>query len=317
MNLEKITRNVEEIVTLEELKELIERESSPSVYTGYEPSGKIHLGHMVTVNKLIDLREEGFRVTVLLADLHAYLNEKGSMEEVREIAEYNRRCFQALGLEDARYVLGSDYQTEREYIINVLKLARETSLRRAKRSMDEVSRNLENPMVSQMIYPLMQAVDIATLGVDVALGGMDQRKIHMLAREGLPKIGFRAPICMHTPIITGLDGKKMSSSLNNFISVDDSEEEIYEKMRKAFCPPEKIEGNPVMEIYRYHIFPRFEVVRIERDEKFGGDVEFRSFEELKMSYLNNEIHPLDLKISAARYLNEIISPVREKVKKGW
>jgi len=316
MNLERITRNVEEIVTLEELKELLENERHPSVYTGYEPSGKIHLGHMITVNKLIDLKEEGFRVTVLLADLHAYLNEKGTVEEVREIAEYNRKCFQALGLEDANFVLGSEFQLEKEYFVNVLKLARETTLRRARRSMDEVSRNLENPMVSQMIYPLMQAVDIATLGVDVALGGIDQRKIHMLAREGLPKIGFRAPICMHTPIMSGLDGNKMSSSLNNFISVDDDEEEIYEKMRKAFCPPGKVEGNPVMEIYRYHIFPRFEVVRIERDEKFGGDLEFRSFEELERSYLSNEIHPLDLKSSAAKYLNRIIAPVRERVKKG-
>jgi tyrosyl-tRNA synthetase len=317
MNIDKITRNVEEIITLEELKELIEEKRDPSVYVGYEPSGKIHLGHMVTVNKLIDLKEEGFQVTVLLADLHAYLNEKGTMEEVREIAEYNRRCFEALGLKGANFVLGSEFQTEREYVINVLKLARETSLKRARRSMDEVSRNLENPMVSQMIYPLMQAIDIATLGVDVALGGIDQRKIHMLAREGLPKLGYNAPICMHTPIISGLDGNKMSSSLNNFISVDDGEEEIYSKLKKAFCPPDRVEGNPVMEIFKYHIFPRFEVVKIERDEKFGGDLEFKNFDELEKSYLSNEIHPLDLKNSAARYLNEIIAPVRERVKKGW
>jgi len=45
---------------------------------------------------------------------------------------------------------------------------------------------MENPTVSQMIYPIMQMVDIAKLGVDAAVGGIDQRKIHMLAREHSP-----------------------------------------------------------------------------------------------------------------------------------
>ena len=114
---------------------------------------------------------------VLLADLHAYLNEKGDFETIREIAEYNKRCFKAVGLENADFILGSSFQLGEEYMLNVLKLSAMTTLHRARRSMDEISRSKENPKVSQMIYPLMQAVDIAFLGVDVAVGGIDQRKI--------------------------------------------------------------------------------------------------------------------------------------------
>ena len=189
-----IKRNTEEIVTQEELERLVESKTTPTAYVGYEPSGKIHLGHVLTVNKLIDLQNAGFEITVLLADVHAYLNEKGTLDEVKKIADFNKECFIALGLDEnkTKYVYGSDYQLEPEYMINVLKLARVTTLNRAKRSMDEVSRNAENPMVSQMVYPLMQAVDIAMLGVDVAVGGIDQRKIHMLAREGLPNLGYKA-----------------------------------------------------------------------------------------------------------------------------
>ncbi|KUK29559.1 MAG: Tyrosine--tRNA ligase, partial [Methanosarcinales archeaon 56_1174] len=218
-------RNAVEVITREELGELLRTEQHPRVYAGYEPSGKIHLGHVLTINKLIDLKNAGFEVIVLLADLHAYLNEKGSLDEVRQMADMNRACFEALGLEDATYKYGSDYQLEREYVLDVLKLARNTTLARARRSMDEVSRSAKNPQVSQMIYPLMQAVDIARLGVDVAVGGIDQRKIHMLAREGLVKLGYRAPVCIHTPILLGLDGEKMSSSKGNYISVDDTEEQ--------------------------------------------------------------------------------------------
>ncbi|MFN3384648.1 MAG: tyrosine--tRNA ligase, partial [Archaeoglobaceae archaeon] len=183
-----ISRNAEEIVTLEELRSLLETKEKPRAYVGYEPSGEIHLGHLITVNKLKDLQKVGFEIIVLLADIHAYLNEKGTFEEIRELAERNMKTFIAFGLkkENARFVLGSEYQLKEDYMLDVLRLARITTLNRAKRSMDEVSRRKEDPMVSQMIYPLMQALDIAYLNVDVAVGGVDQRKIHMLARENLP-----------------------------------------------------------------------------------------------------------------------------------
>ncbi|HEY9246891.1 MAG TPA: tyrosine--tRNA ligase, partial [Candidatus Methanoperedens sp.] len=135
-----ITRNTEEIVTKEELEALINSSVQPSAYVGYEPSGKIHMGHVLTVNKLLDLQQAGFKITVLLADIHAYLNEKGTTDEVRKIADYNKRCFIALGLDEKKtnFVLGSSYQLEPEYMLDVLRLARSTTLNRARRSMDEV-----------------------------------------------------------------------------------------------------------------------------------------------------------------------------------
>jgi len=314
------TRNVEEVVTLKELKELFETKDKPRAYVGYEPSGEIHLGHMMTVQKLMDLQDAGFEIVVLLADIHAYLNEKGDFDEIKEIAEYNKAAFIALGLDEGKteFVLGSEFQLEKDYVLDVLKMARITTINRARRSMDEVSRRKEDPMVSQMIYPLMQALDIAHLRIDVAVGGMDQRKIHMLARENLPKLGYKVPICIHTPILVGLDGEKMSSSKGNYISVRDSEEEVKRKIKKAFCPEKVVENNPVMDIMRYHIFPRFGKIVIERDEKFGGDVEYESFEDLAKDYAEGSLHPLDLKISVAKYLNEILKDTRKKLKEmGW
>ena len=311
---ELVTRNTIEVVTDQELRALIDRPVK-RVYTGYEPSGEIHLGHMVTVNKLVDLEEAGFEVIVLIADLHAFLNRKGTMEEIREIAEYNQRCFEGLGLRRAKYVLGSDIQLTPEYELSVLKLSRAITLNRAKRSMDEVGRQMENPTVSQMVYPIMQMVDIATLGVDAALGGIDQRKIHMLAREHLPSIGYPAPVCIHTPIISGLDGKKMSSSAGNVISVADSEEDIRRKMKKAFCPPE-VENNPVLKILQYHVFPRAGKVTIRRPAKFGGDREFDVYNDLEGAYAAGEIHPLDLKAAAADQLIDILAPVHDYVCNG-
>jgi tyrosyl-tRNA synthetase len=308
-------RNAEEVVTEEELKHLIETSERPTAYVGYEPSGEIHLGHMMTVQKLIDLQKVGFRIIVLLADIHAYLNEKGTFEEIAEVAEYNKRVFIALGLDEsmAKFVLGSEYQLNRDYVLDVLKLARITTLNRARRSMDEVSRRKEDPMVSQMIYPLMQALDIAHLGVDLAVGGIDQRKIHMLARENLPKLGYKSPVCLHTPILVGLDGEKMSSSKGNYISVRDAPDVVERKIRKAYCPAGVVEDNPVLDIAKYHIFPRFGEMKIERDAKFGGDVEYESFENLVEDFKSGSLHPLDLKIAVAKYLNKLLEDARKRL----
>ena len=131
--LELVMRNTEEIVTVDELKGLLEQSRRPRAYVGYETSGKVHLGHMLTANKLLDLQKAGFDVVVLLADLHAFLNEKGTLEEVRKIADYNRDCFMALGLDPERteFVYGTDYQLKPEYMLKILQMARNTTLNRA------------------------------------------------------------------------------------------------------------------------------------------------------------------------------------------
>ncbi|XGI83503.1 tyrosine--tRNA ligase [Halorutilales archaeon Cl-col2-1] len=311
-----ITRNTEEVVTDDEAREIAEDTEGRRAYVGYEPSGALHLGHMLTANKLIDLQEAGIDVVVLLADVHAYLNEKGSFDEIEEIAESMKEQFIAFGLDPDKteFVMGSDFQFDREYVLDVYSLAVDTTLNRAERSMSEVARNADNPKVSQAIYPLMQAVDIAHLDVDLAVGGIDQRKIHMLAREGLPSIGYDSPTAVHMPILTGLEGggEKMSSSKGNLIAMDDSREEIEEKVQSAYCPPE-IEGNPVAEIYRYHVFPRFDEVVVERPEKYGGNLEYTEYSRLAEDLESGELHPQDAKTALVEYLDRLVSEGREKI----
>jgi tyrosyl-tRNA synthetase len=317
--LDLVVRGAEEIVTREELLRLLDEKSEPTAYVGYEPSGKIHLGHLLTAQKLLDLQKAGFRIIVLLADLHAYLNGKGSLEEIQEIAGFNRGCFIAMGLEPSKteFVLGSEMQLTKEYFLEVQRLALETTLLRARRAMDLIGRAEENPRVARVLYPLMQAIDIAVLGVDLAVGGIDQRKIHMLGRDNLPKLGHPAPICLHLPILHGLDGaEKMSSSKGNFLSVDDPPEEIRGKLGKAFCPLGQVSQNPILEIFRYHVFPREGRVVIQRPEKYGGDLEFSSYRDLEEAFSRQEVHPQDLKNTAAQYMERILSPIRSHLGEG-
>ena len=306
-----IENGSQEIIETEELEKLFEKEK-PIAYTGYEPSGKIHLGHAITIMKLKQLQNMGFHIKILLADYHAYLNGKGTIEEIREVAEYNKKCFKALGLDkDTEYILGSSFQTKPEYTDNVYRLATLTTLKRAKRSMDQVSRHDDNPKVASTIYPLMQTADMSYLDVDIALGGMEQRKIQMLARETLPKIGKKVPVCIHTPLLHGIDGgDKMSSSKGNFIAVDDSEKDIKNKINKGFCPKGEIDGNPMIEVCQHFVYPNQETLLIKRPEKFGGDLELTE-EELIKEFSEGNLHPMDLKNGVSDFLIEYLKPVRE------
>lgn len=315
--LELAVRGTEEVVTKPELRELLRRRKL-KVYCGYEPSGKIHFGHALSVWKLADFQKLGAEVTVLFADLHAFLNDKGSLEDIRRVAEYNKHCFLALGLDPkrTRFLLGSDYQLEPDFSMDVLKLSVGTTLHRARRSMDMIARHLENPDVAQVLYPLMQAVDMARLGVNVAIGGIDQRKVHMIAREKLPALGYDKPVCVHMPLIHGLDGaSKMSSTKGNFIALDDSPATIKRKVGKAYCPPKSVEGNPVVEYATHVVLPLMDTLKVKREKKHGGPLELSSVEELRKVYSSGGLHPADLKPAVGRALIEVLEPVRRYFRK--
>ncbi|GBE18773.1 tyrosine--tRNA ligase [archaeon BMS3Abin16] len=312
--LELIFSNTSEIIAGEEIEKAVKSGKPLKAYAGYEPSGRIHLGHALSVNKLIELQRAGVNVVVLLADLHAHLNSKGSLADIRKTAEYNKECFIALGLDPdkTKFVLGSEIQLDPDYFLNVQRLALTTTLLRARRSMDVVGRVEENPSVARVIYPLMQVMDMVALGVDIAVGGSDQRKIHMLARDNLPRLGLKSPAFLHLPIIHGLDGdEKMSSSKGNLLSVDDPADVIKKKIKNAYCPMNVVEGNPVLELYKYHVFPRTDVVVIKRPEKYGGDLSYNNYINLEEDFLSGAVHPQDLKNTLGRELIRLLEPVRK------
>ncbi|ESS02880.1 MAG: tyrosyl-tRNA synthetase [uncultured archaeon A07HR67] len=322
---ERITRNTAEVVTEAEIETLADDPDGKRAYVGYEPSGVLHIGHMLTANKLIDLQEVGFEVTVLLADVHAYLNDKGSFAEIRGTAERMRDQFIAYGLDESntQFVLGSDFQLDEDYTLDLHALELETTLARAERAMAEIKSG-DSVKVSQAVYPLMQALDIPYLGVDLAVGGMEQRKVHMLARDVLPSIDREPPTSLHTPLIAdlGTGEGKMSSSTGVTISMEDTRAAIEEKVNGAYCPPTAdpdptadgvARENPVLQIFEYHVFPRFETVVVERPKEYGGDLAYDAYDPLEADLEDGALHPADAKEALAEYLDRLVEPGREQL----
>ncbi len=317
--LELIRRNVCEIVKEDELKKLIREGKKPVVYHGFEPSGDgLHIGTMIGVNKHIDFQKAGFKLKLLCADLHAFLNNKGSLAKINHIAELYIAGFEALGVDmkKAEVVMGSDFQLGHEYVLDVLRLSLKIRLLRAKRSMAVIAREEEDPHVAQVLYPLMQTADIKHLKADVAFGDMAQRKIHMLARENLLDMEYKAPIAIHHDDMVGLTGGKMSSSIpNSRIMIDEVPDLIRKKINKAFCPEGQIKDNPILQICRFIIFQRRDKLEIKRNAKYGGDAVYSSYEQLEEDFGKKKLHPMDLKNAVAESLIEILEPVRKFMNK--
>ncbi|PSQ31118.1 tyrosine--tRNA ligase [Halobacteriales archaeon QS_9_67_15] len=322
--LELATRNTAEVVEESELETLF-AEGDPSVYIGYAPTGEMHIGHFTTMRKLADFLGAGMDVTVLIADLHAHLDDNKSPFDLLEArSEYYEETIEAMidaaGADADRisFVRGRDFELDPDYALELLRMAAETTLSRARRAGSEVVRESDSPKLGGLLYPLMQTLDVDALDADVAYGGIDQRGIYMLSRELLPEHGGESPVCVFAPLLSGLSGGKMSASdESSKVNLNDSRDEVVEKIEAAYCPAGEREDNGVLEYLEYLVFPildeRGEDLVIERPEEYGGDLTYGNYDDLEADFLSGELHPADLKPAAGEAISEIVDPIRERL----
>ncbi|MBW6442639.1 tyrosine--tRNA ligase [Patescibacteria group bacterium] len=308
--IELIKMNTEEIINVQQIENFMKKGVA---YCGYECSGDIHLGHLVTVMKLLDLQKAGIKIKILLADWHTWLNQKGDWGFVNSQVKQWEKAFKAMGLK-AEFIKGTDFQRKPEYMENVLKLALKTTLQRGIRSIQQVVRNTENTRISQIIYPLMQIADVHALGTNFVVAGTDQRKIYMLGLDIGKEIDLPEAVYLYTPIIPSLKGPggKMSSSVpESLISIKDKKEDIEKKIGRAYCKVGDVTNNPLLSIAKTIIFPQFGELKIKREKRYGGDILIEDYPKLEKMFESEKIHPSDLKNAISRYLEEIISLIRK------
>lgn len=319
----------EEIVTQEELIELFKTNSSPNHYIGLEISGFLHLGSLISIGfKINDFVKAGVKCKIFLADWHTLINDKlgGDWETIAKVSKYYQDAFK-LVCPDAEIVLGSKlYEDKTEYWSDLVKFTKHMSIARTMRTLTIMGRSEDDKKidVAKLLYPAMQAVDIHSLDVDIAHAGMDQRKIHMLVREIFPKMKWKVPVAVHHKLLPGLSkpagssddkilGKMSKSDPNSGIFVHNTDDEIRKKISKAWCEEANIENNPLLEISKTVIFHEFDEIKVERPEKFGGNVSYTNYKQLEKDFVEKKLHPGDLKQTVGNYLVKIISPIREKL----
>ncbi|MFN3803772.1 MAG: tyrosine--tRNA ligase [Pyrobaculum sp.] len=335
----------EEVITVEELRELFQAGYKLNHYIGFEISGFIHIGTgVVSMSKVVDLQKAGVRTTVFLADIHSWLNYKlgGDLDTIRRVAvtyyrETFRKIVETLGGDPdaARFVLGSElYHHNDEYWLLLMDVTRHVTLSQVRHSLTILGRKMGDSIpLAYLVYPPLQVADVFALEAHIPHGGVDQRRAHILARQVADRIRFYPlvvngrrikPVALHHRLLPALNiaakpnsreelsELKMSKSIpQSAIFVHDSPEEITQKIQRAYCPPREVEYNPVLELLHISAFRegRKTPLVIKRPEKYGGDLEIWRYEELEALYREGRIHPADLKTAAAESLIALIRPI--------
>ena len=322
----------EEIITDDDLMDLLKNKKEIIAYDGFEPSGQVHIAQgllrSININKITSC---GIKFKILVADYFAMLNNKmgGDLDKIQTVGKYCIEVWKSCGmnLDNVEFVWASEfYANNSKYWETVMHLAMNSTVTRVLRCSQIMGReDGSNAKASQILYPLMKAADIIHLNADIAQLGLDQRKVNMFARDVFPKLGLKKPVAIHHHMLLGLQfqesdlsgvnrkiAMKMSKSKpDTAIFMTDSVDDVNRKFKKATCVDGVAQDNPVLEYAKYIVFELKEKIVVERPEKYGGNVEFNSYQELEDAFSNGTLKSIDLKSGVASAINELLEPIRE------
>ena len=328
----------EEVVGIEHVQSILAGGESHSgnshlvAYIGLEPSGSAHLGWVILAETMRNLLDGKANLVILLADWHAWVNDKfgRDMEKISLAADYMCEVFRSMlvgysegdGDGQFRFLRASELMDSGKYWERVLRCSKNMSLSRVRRTFSIMGRDADSSDhdLSAFFYPALQAADIFELEIDIAFGGMDQRKAHMYMREVADKHGWTKATCIHTPMLSGLRGSsgrmetfdhKMSKSdPNNAILLHDKPDEISKKMKKAFLEVGNPES-PVFEIARHVVIPNLGEILVSPKPEFGEQSRWENVDDFVEGVGSGQIHPFDAKMAVANGVNKVLEPISE------
>ena len=330
--------DVEESVGIEHIVDCLAEKTSMAgdgvlrCYVGFEPSGKAHIGWKVLSLQLKRMLEADANVLIFLADWHAWVNDKfgGNMEDIQKTAVYMEETFRALldypeegdGPGQLRFYWASQLMDSGDYWARVLRCSKGATLPMVRKTFtimgrDEASSDHD---LSKFYYPAMQAADIFELNIDVAIGGMDQRKAHMFMRDMASKWNWKKATCLHTPILSSLkasgvrmdsfDHKMSKSDPNGALLLHDTPEKVQKKMKKAYLDPED-KQSPVYELAEHVVLPEFGHIQVTPNPKFGEPSTWNDLASFKAAVMDGTLHPFDAKMGVAAGVAAGLSSIAE------
>lgn len=273
-------------------------------------------------------------------DVHAFLdNLKAPIELINQRVSYYSyiltSVLRSIGvpLDRLEFVTGSSYQYSPEYTRDLYRFCAVTSEHDSRKAGAEVVKQSVSPPLSGLLYPLLQALDEEYLKVDIQFGGVDQRKIFILAEQSLPSLGYSRRSHLMNAMVPGLAGGKMSSSdPNSKIDFLDSPAEVKKKIKAAVAAPGVVEDNGLLAFVKAVIIPIATLQASEkgksifaadgspegtlmsflRKEEYGGNLHLNTYEQVEEAYKKEDMHPGDLKAFIVDSINKLLAPVQEE-----
>jgi tyrosyl-tRNA synthetase len=241
--LEEITRGCDEILIKSDFEKKLATGKPLRIKAGFDPTAPdLHLGHTVLINKLRQFQDLGHDVQFLIGDFTGMIGDPTgknvtrqplSKQQVLENAEtYKQQIFKILDPDKTTVRFNSEWM-DKFSAADMIGLAAQHTVARMLERDDFQNRYSSNQPIAihEFLYPLVQGYDSVALQADVELGGTDQKFNLLMGRELQKNYGQEPQVIMTMPILEGLDGvQKMSKSLNNYIAINDSPNEMFGKI---------------------------------------------------------------------------------------
>ena len=241
--LEILKRGVEEIIPEKGLEKKLNKNKPLIIKAGFDPTAPdLHLGHTVLINKLKQFQDLGHQVVFLIGDFTGMLGDPSGVSETRPILTveqlkknsetYQEQIFKILDKKKTKIEFNSTW-FKKMTSAELINLSSKMTVARMLERDDFSKRYKGNKPISihEFIYPLVQGYDSFELKSDVELGGTDQKFNLLVGRDIQKSFGMEEQIIMTLPILEGTDGvKKMSKSLNNYIGLKESPNDMFGKI---------------------------------------------------------------------------------------
>ena len=241
--LEILKRGVEEIIPEKGLEKKLNKNKPLIIKAGFDPTAPdLHLGHTVLINKLKQFQDLGHQVVFLIGDFTGMIGDPSGVSETRPIltAEqlkknsetYQEQIFKILDKKKTKIEFNSSW-FKKMTSSELINLSSKMTVARMLERDDFSKRYKGNKPISihEFIYPLVQGYDSFELKSDVELGGTDQKFNLLVGRDIQKSFGMEEQIIMTLPILEGTDGvKKMSKSLDNYIGLQESPNDMFGKI---------------------------------------------------------------------------------------
>ncbi|WP_027159811.1 tyrosine--tRNA ligase [Methylobacter luteus] len=241
--LASLLRGADEVLVEQELVKKLEEGRSLRVKAGFDPTAPdLHLGHTVLINKLKQFQDAGHEVLFLIGDFTGMIGDPTgknttrkplSRDEVIENAKtYEEQIFKILDPAKTLVMFNSSWMNAMSPADLIQLAAKHTVARMLER--DDFNKRFKSGQpiaIHEFIYPLIQGYDSVAMKADVELGGTDQKFNLLVGRQLQEVFGQKPQVVMTMPILEGLDGvQKMSKSLNNYIGIADSPDDMFGKL---------------------------------------------------------------------------------------
>ena len=241
--LKLIKRGSDEILTESDLQKKLNSGKQLIVKAGFDPTAPdLHFGHTVLLNKLRHFQDLGHKVIFLIGDFTGRIGDPSGTNKTRPTLDakdlkenaktYEKQVFKILKKELTEVRFNSEW-CDQLGADGLIKLASKYNVARMLERDDFNKRFSANKTIAihEFLYPLVQGYDSVALEADVECGGTDQKFNLLVGRELQRDYEQDPQIVITVPILEGLDGaKKMSKSLNNYISIDEDPNEMFGKI---------------------------------------------------------------------------------------